>query len=158
MFTYKNVCKTLSSGLHCTFRYYVAIIWVQLLDLQDVVELSRLHNSDVFLLLCFLPYMQLDTDDLTVENSISKSFDKILRFQLNPVWHQLVRCPFNNHANQFYLFIIFVQRSICLAVVNIPIKLFLLPVILSIKCCIYLKYLFISRDIRQNNWLLILKH
>ncbi|XP_066015093.1 DNA repair endonuclease XPF-like isoform X3 [Pocillopora verrucosa] len=31
----------------------------------------------------------LDADDLTVENSISKSFDKILRFQLNPVWHQL---------------------------------------------------------------------
>ena len=46
---------------------------------------------------CFLfeqhMFIQLDTDDLTVENSITKSFDKILRLQLNPVWHQLVRNP-----------------------------------------------------------------
>jgi len=31
----------------------------------------------------------LDPDELTVENSISKSFDKTLRFQLSPIWHQL---------------------------------------------------------------------
>lgn len=31
----------------------------------------------------------LDPEDLTVENSISKSFDKVLMSQLNPIWHQL---------------------------------------------------------------------
>ncbi|XP_073228243.1 DNA repair endonuclease XPF-like [Porites lutea] len=31
----------------------------------------------------------LDPENLTVENSISKSFDKVLRFQLDPIWHQL---------------------------------------------------------------------
>ncbi|XP_074611785.1 DNA repair endonuclease XPF-like isoform X2 [Acropora palmata] len=31
----------------------------------------------------------LDPEDLTVENGISKSFDKALMSQLNPIWHQL---------------------------------------------------------------------
>jgi len=31
----------------------------------------------------------LDTEELTVENSISKSFHKILQRELNPIWHQL---------------------------------------------------------------------
>lgn len=35
-------------------------------------------------------YFQLDTEELTVENSINKYFDKLLRLQLDPVWHQLV--------------------------------------------------------------------
>lgn len=33
---------------------------------------------------------QLDTDDVTVENSMSKSFDQIIRIQLDPIWNQLV--------------------------------------------------------------------
>jgi len=31
----------------------------------------------------------LDTDDVTVENSMSKSFDQVIRMQLDPVWNQL---------------------------------------------------------------------
>ncbi|CAB3986645.1 DNA repair endonuclease XPF, partial, partial [Paramuricea clavata] len=31
----------------------------------------------------------LDPEELTVENSINKYFDKLLRLQLDPVWHQL---------------------------------------------------------------------
>ncbi|KAE8742861.1 hypothetical protein FOCC_FOCC011542 [Frankliniella occidentalis] len=31
----------------------------------------------------------LDTDDLTVENAISKSFHKLLQYQLDPIWNQL---------------------------------------------------------------------
>ena len=33
------------------------------------------------------PY--LGTDQLTVENTISKSFHKILQQELNPIWHQV---------------------------------------------------------------------
>lgn len=40
-------------------------------------------NSMLILLL------QLDTDELTVENAVSKSFHKILQMQLDPIWHQL---------------------------------------------------------------------
>ena len=32
---------------------------------------------------------QLDIDDLTVENALFKSFDKVVRTQLNPVWHSV---------------------------------------------------------------------
>ena len=45
-----------------------------------------LPHSFVFLLL-----FQLDADEMTLENGISKSFDKVIRFHLDPVWHQLVR-------------------------------------------------------------------
>ena len=31
----------------------------------------------------------LDTDELTVENAISKSFHKLLQYQLDPIWNQL---------------------------------------------------------------------
>ena len=37
---------------------------------------------------CFT--MQLDTEEVTVENSMSKSFDQIIRMQLDPIWNQLV--------------------------------------------------------------------
>lgn len=37
---------------------------------------------------------QLDTDDVTVENSMSKSFDQVIRMQLDPVWNQLVSKTF----------------------------------------------------------------
>lgn len=32
---------------------------------------------------------QLDTDEVTVENAVSRSFHKLLQLQLDPVWHQL---------------------------------------------------------------------
>jgi hypothetical protein len=38
----------------------------------------------------FIFSLQLDTDEVTVENSMSKSFDQIIRLQLDPVWNQLV--------------------------------------------------------------------
>ncbi|XP_052256550.1 DNA repair endonuclease XPF-like [Dreissena polymorpha] len=31
----------------------------------------------------------IDTEEITVENAISKSFEQIIRLQLDPVWHQL---------------------------------------------------------------------
>ncbi|XP_065070026.1 DNA repair endonuclease XPF-like isoform X2 [Rhopilema esculentum] len=34
-------------------------------------------------------YQSLDPDEMTVENCIGKNFDKFLRSQLDPVWHQL---------------------------------------------------------------------
>ena len=33
--------------------------------------------------------LQLDTDEMTVENAITRSFDKIVKLHLDPVWHQL---------------------------------------------------------------------
>ena len=36
-----------------------------------------------------LSYFQLDCDDLSVENSFFKSFDIIIRRQLEPVWHRV---------------------------------------------------------------------
>ena len=33
--------------------------------------------------------MQLDSDEFTLENAITRSFDKIVRLHLDPVWHQL---------------------------------------------------------------------
>lgn len=33
--------------------------------------------------------MQLDLDEMTVENALSKCFKKIIKFQLEPVWHQV---------------------------------------------------------------------
>lgn len=31
----------------------------------------------------------LEVDDLTVDNALHRSFDQIIRNQLNPVWHQV---------------------------------------------------------------------
>ena len=33
--------------------------------------------------------LQLDTEEMTVENAITRSFDKIVKLHLDPVWHQL---------------------------------------------------------------------
>lgn len=33
--------------------------------------------------------LQLDLDDLTVDNAYFKSFDAVVRRQLDPVWHQV---------------------------------------------------------------------
>lgn len=68
----------------------------------SVVELHvNMTNSMLRLQNCVLDLMTfcvkeikrvnptLDTDDLTVENAISKSFHKLLQYQLDPVWNQL---------------------------------------------------------------------
>ena len=33
--------------------------------------------------------VQVDTEEITVENAIGRSFDQIIRHQLDPIWHQL---------------------------------------------------------------------
>lgn len=64
--------------LHLHLTPSMLAIQTAVLDLIDTClkELKRANPT-------------LDTEELTVENGISKSFDKILRFQLNPIWHQL---------------------------------------------------------------------
>lgn len=50
--------------------------------------------------------LQLDTDEVTVENSMSKSFDQIIKLQLDPVWNQLVgsTCQISDCRHvQFYV-------------------------------------------------------
>ena len=42
-------------------------------------------------LLCLFVCLQLDIDELSVENSMSKSFDQVIKMLLDPIWNQLVR-------------------------------------------------------------------
>ena len=37
----------------------------------------------------WLVALQIDADEFNVENAITKSFDRIVRLHLDPVWHQL---------------------------------------------------------------------
>lgn len=32
---------------------------------------------------------QIDSDEVTVENALTRNFDQVLRLQLDPIWHQL---------------------------------------------------------------------
>ena len=32
-------------------------------------------------------YFQLDTDEITVENALTRGFDKIIHLYLEPIWH-----------------------------------------------------------------------
>ncbi|XP_054712964.1 DNA repair endonuclease XPF-like [Uloborus diversus] len=64
--------------MHVPMTHAMTSIQMAILDLMNfcVRELKHINPS-------------LDTDELTVENAISKSFDKIIKYQLDPVWHQL---------------------------------------------------------------------
>lgn len=64
--------------IHVQMTPAVTSIQMSLLDLMSITvkELKHINPS-------------LDTDELTVENAIAKSFDKIIKYQLEPVWHQL---------------------------------------------------------------------
>lgn len=56
-----------------------------------LAELKR-SNTMVCGFLVFphvLSYFQLDLDDLSVENAYFRSFDAIVRRQLDPVWHKV---------------------------------------------------------------------
>ncbi|XP_046635751.1 DNA repair endonuclease XPF-like [Daphnia pulicaria] len=57
---------------------YMVTMQTAILDLIhfSVKELRRINPS-------------LDLDEMTVENALSKCFKKIIKFQLEPVWHQL---------------------------------------------------------------------
>ncbi|KAL4098991.1 hypothetical protein QTP88_023494 [Uroleucon formosanum] len=64
--------------LHVELTPAMKEIQTSLLDLinYSIKELKRLNPS-------------LDTEEITVENSLSKCFHKILQTQLNPIWHRL---------------------------------------------------------------------
>lgn len=64
--------------LHVSMTNSVQSLQSCVLDLMSfcVKEMKRINPS-------------LDTDDLTVENAISKSFHKLLQYQLDPIWNQL---------------------------------------------------------------------
>ncbi|GFR17945.1 DNA repair endonuclease XPF [Trichonephila clavata] len=64
--------------MHVPMTNAMTSIQIALLDLMNVCvkELKHINPS-------------LDTEELTVENAIAKSFDKIVKYQLDPIWHQL---------------------------------------------------------------------
>ncbi|CAH0391346.1 unnamed protein product [Bemisia tabaci] len=64
--------------LHLELTSAMKEIQAALLDLTNycVKEIKRLNPS-------------LDTDEITVENALSKTFHKLLQMQLDPLWHQL---------------------------------------------------------------------
>ncbi|XP_045109312.1 DNA repair endonuclease XPF-like isoform X3 [Portunus trituberculatus] len=64
--------------LHLSMTPAMKEIQMSLLDLitATVQELRRSNST-------------IDTEEFTPENAISKSFDKILKIQLDPIWHQL---------------------------------------------------------------------
>ena len=49
-----------------------------------------------------MPGLQLELDDVTVETCMGKSFDVIIRYQLDPVWNQLVWNRDVDTATQFH--------------------------------------------------------
>lgn len=71
-------CKPQVVELHVPLTPAMLEIQTAVLDLMNftVKELKHINQT-------------LDTDELTVENAVSKSFHKILQRQLDPVWHQL---------------------------------------------------------------------
>ncbi|XP_063879527.1 DNA repair endonuclease XPF-like isoform X2 [Scylla paramamosain] len=64
--------------LHLSVTPAMKEIQMALLDLitATVQELRRSNST-------------IDTEEFTPENAISKSFDKIMKIQLDPIWHQL---------------------------------------------------------------------
>ncbi|XP_076352632.1 DNA repair endonuclease XPF-like [Tachypleus tridentatus] len=64
--------------IHVNMTVSMQAIQTSLLDLMNmcVIEIKKINP-------------RLDTDELTLENAISRSFDKIIKFQLDPIWHQL---------------------------------------------------------------------
>ncbi|KAH9489915.1 DNA repair endonuclease XPF [Bulinus truncatus] len=64
--------------IHQTMTPAMTACQTSLLDLINacINELKRSNPS-------------IDTDEITVENALSKSFETIIRLQLEPVWHQL---------------------------------------------------------------------
>jgi len=71
-------CKPQVVELHVPLTPAMLEIQTAVLDLMNftVKELKHINQT-------------LDTDELTVENAVSKSFHKILQMQLDPIWHQL---------------------------------------------------------------------
>ncbi|XP_076323334.1 LOW QUALITY PROTEIN: DNA repair endonuclease XPF-like [Tachypleus tridentatus] len=64
--------------IQVTMTTSMQAIQMSLLELMDVCvkEVKKMNPT-------------LDTDELTLENFVSKSYDKIIKFQLDPIWNQL---------------------------------------------------------------------
>lgn len=62
--------------------------------------------------------LQLDTDEVTVENSMSKSFDQIIRLQLDPVWNQLVIIRYMHKVMYLYTMCMYVPRIIIIIIIS----------------------------------------
>lgn len=73
-----EACKPEVVELHLQMTTPVKQIQMSLLDLitATVQELRRSNST-------------IDTEEFTPENAISKSFEKMLKVQLEPIWHQL---------------------------------------------------------------------
>ncbi|XP_023330558.1 DNA repair endonuclease XPF isoform X2 [Eurytemora carolleeae] len=73
-----SMCQPEVVELHLEMTDKMKLIQTAVLDLISftVKEIKRLNPH-------------LSTEQLTVENTISKSFHKILQQELNPIWHQL---------------------------------------------------------------------
>lgn len=54
-----------------------------------------------------LQLLQLDLDEMTVENALSKSFQKIIKYQLEPVWHQV-----KQSVKSFFLTLYFDRQNV----------------------------------------------
>ena len=50
--------------------------------------------------------LKLDLDEMTVENALSKCYGKIVKYQLEPVWHQVAPITFPSQifSNVFVCF------------------------------------------------------
>ncbi|XP_046672972.1 DNA repair endonuclease XPF isoform X1 [Homalodisca vitripennis] len=70
--------KAMVIELHVPFTPLMSTIQTAVLDLVHfcVKEIKRINPS-------------LETDSITVENALSKTFHKLLQLQLDPIWHQL---------------------------------------------------------------------
>ena len=62
----------------------ISLIWGFCCKFWDLATVYPLH-SVIPTLFC----LQLDTDEFTVENAISKDFDALIHLNLDPIWHQL---------------------------------------------------------------------
>ncbi|XP_065217330.1 DNA repair endonuclease XPF isoform X2 [Planococcus citri] len=71
-------CKPRVIELHLQLTPRMLQLQISLLDLMNFVirEIKRINPV-------------LDTNEVTVENAVSRSFHKLLQLQLDPVWHQL---------------------------------------------------------------------
>ncbi|KAK7047730.1 DNA repair endonuclease XPF [Halocaridina rubra] len=75
---YLEKCKPEVIELHLQMTTPMKQIQMSLLDLINVtVQELRLSNNSI------------DTEEFTAENAISRSFEKMLKVQLDPIWHQL---------------------------------------------------------------------
>lgn len=66
----------------------------------------------------FMFSLQLDTDEVTVENSMSKSFDQIIRLQLDPVWNQLVLIRYMHKVMYMYTMYMYVPGIIVIIIIS----------------------------------------